>query len=66
MIELVPPAVLREARLEKFTVGGFTCPDCHGNGWYWSPRGKDYEKAPCKTCGGSKEVTAEVTVNWKA
>ena len=65
MIELMPPAVFREARPEKFTVSGFTCPECNGNGWYWRPCGKDYEKAPCKTCGGTKVVSAEVTVRWR-
>lgn len=65
LIELVPPAVFREARPERFTVMGFVCPECHGNGWWWKGDGKDYEKAPCRVCGGTGEVDAEVTVNWK-
>ena len=64
MIELFAPAVLREHRPEQFTVKGFSCPECHGNGWWWKSDGKDYEKTPCRACGGSGEVSAEVTVRW--
>ena len=72
MIELAPPAVFRESRPERFTVAGFTCPVCHGNGWGWrddvneplaSPDG--WMKVECPACGGTGEVYAEVTVNWK-
>lgn len=72
MIELMPPAVFREARPEKFTVSGFTCPECHGNGWGWvnapDDEGADrrgWVKRVCPVCGGTKEVSAEVTVRWR-
>ena len=71
MIELAPPAVFREARPEKFTVAGFTCPECHGNGWgYYSDPDdanadrRGWARKECPVCGGSREVTAEVTVRW--
>lgn len=66
MIELTPPAVFREARPERLTVSGFTCPECHGNGWFWSEDGGgDWEKKDCPVCGGTKEVTAEVVIRWR-
>ena len=72
MIELMPPAVFREARPEKFTVSGFTCPECHGNGWglYSDPDDEDADRRGwmrkvCPVCGGNKVVSAEVTVHWR-
>lgn len=72
MIELMPPAVFREARPEKFTVSGFTCPECHGNGWAVRFDDDDSDadrrgwvRKACPVCGGSKVVSAEVTVRWK-
>lgn len=74
MIELSAPSVLRENRPEKFSVVGFTCPNCNGIGWGWRRNdgtrfdwfdGGGFVKATCPTCGGTGEVDAEVTVNWK-
>lgn len=72
MIELSAPSVLREARPERFTAKGFTCPDCNGNGWGWrqddgNPDAdrRGWAKVTCPTCGGTGELDAEVTVNWK-
>lgn len=72
MIELSAPSVMREHRPEHFTVKGFTCPDCNGNGWGWRQDYSDpdagndgYVKKTCPTCGGTGEVAAEVTVSWK-
>ena len=72
MIELSAPSVMREHRPERFTVTGFTCPDCNGNGWGWrqDPDAEDgdrsgWAKVSCPTCGGTGEVDAEVTVNWR-
>jgi excinuclease UvrABC ATPase subunit len=71
IIELTPPAVFREARPEKFTVSGFTCPECNGNGWYWgcerdgAPSSDGWMKVVCPVCGGNKVVSAEVTVHWR-
>ena len=72
MIELSAPAVLRDHRPELFAVKGFTCPECEGNGWVWG-RDEDapdadcrgWAKKSCPTCGGTGELDAEVTVNWK-
>ena len=70
MIELQAPAVMREGRAEKFTVKGFTCPSCNGNGWHWAPDtdegSHDYTKKCCETCLGTGEVDAVVAINWKA
>ncbi len=72
MIELFAPAVLRENRPERFTVKGFTCPECHGNGWNLRQTFDDADvesrgwgKEVCPVCGGTGEIDAEVTVNWK-
>ena len=72
MIELSAPSVMREHRPERFTVTGFTCPDCNGNGWGWrqdpdnpEARQDGWLKKTCPTCGGTGEVDAEVTVNWR-
>mgnify|MGYP002622978181 FL=1 len=78
MIELSAPAVLREARPERFTVTGFTCPECNGNGWGWRqvPDGetagreladrRGWGKVCCPTCLGTGTVDADVTVSWRA
>jgi len=72
MIELSAPKVMREHRPERFTVQGFTCPECNGNGWNWrqSDDAIDVDqhgwgKHTCTVCGGTGEVDAEVTVSWK-
>jgi DnaJ-class molecular chaperone len=45
---------------------GHLCGYCQGNGWFW---GKDDPvgtvKEPCPMCGGSGELDAVITVNWK-
>ena len=72
MIELQAPAVMREHRPERFTVKGFTCPVCNGNGWHWGNTFDDadvdsrgWAHITCSVCGGTGEVDAEVTVEWK-
>ena len=72
MIELSAPKVFREHRPEHFAVKGFTCPECNGNGWCWREEINDplarpdgWLKVDCPVCGGTGEVDAEVTVNWK-
>ena len=66
-IEVEPPTVFREARPERFTVGGFTCPKCDGNGWVWRMNvdAPDWEQSSCPLCGGSCEVSADVTISWR-
>lgn len=67
MIELMPPDILMKEWSERFTVVGFVCPLCRGYGWHWKrvEKDKDFGKVPCRACGGTGEVDAEVTVNWK-
>lgn len=67
MIELFAPPVMREGRPEKFTVKGFTCPECHGNGWHWDVdfSGMCEVKEPCRACNGTGMVDAEVAVHWQ-
>lgn len=50
---------------EAFTIGGFRCNYCCGNGWFWkeSEFGSPY-KDPCPMCGGSGLMKARVTVAW--
>lgn len=58
---------MREHRPEKFTLKGFTCPECNGNGFGWCQvaGGDGWGRRACRICGGSGEVAAEVTVSWK-
>ncbi len=56
--------------VERFTLTGFACPECHGGRWYWGEEtdddaGPGWVKRPCPRCGGVGELDAEVTVNWK-
>lgn len=65
IILLESPQVIQADRPETFTVDGFSCPECKGQGWHWAEDGADYTKVPCKVCGGTGEICAEVTVNWR-
>lgn len=70
MIELQAPETMREHRAEGFIVKGFACPVCSGNGWNFAKDADecshDYVREPCKTCNGTGEVDAYVSVSWKA
>lgn len=67
MIELEAPPL---SMTEHYTLTGFVCPECHGMGWYWG-EGFDESgetgtvKCPCRRCGGTGQLDAEITVNWK-
>lgn len=57
---------------ETYTVDGFTCPECKGQGWVWREDPDDPDARPdgwirkaCPVCGGTGLIEAEVTVNWK-
>lgn len=64
MIELEPPGF--DLRKELLVSPGHRCGYCKGNGWFWDtdPHGEDIQK-PCPACGGSGEMDAVVTIEWK-
>lgn len=70
MIEVQAPPVMREGRTESFTVKGFMCPACDGNGWTWARDddecSPDYIRKCCAACHGTGEVDAVVAISWKA
>lgn len=51
---------------EVFVSSGHKCCYCQGNGYFW---GRDdvseAVKEPCPMCGGSGELDAIVTVEWR-
>lgn len=51
---------------ELFVSKGHKCCYCQGNGYFW---GRDdvseAVKEPCQMCGGSGELDAIVTVEWR-
>lgn len=66
IVELVHPSTMRTPGKEVLASTGHRCNYCHGNGWFWGT--DDYGesiKEPCPMCGGSGEVDAVVTVEWK-
>lgn len=60
-INLVPPGRLHK---EGFVSKGHVCGYCHGRGWFYGPLGTN-EPVVCPDCGGTGEVVAFVTVDWK-
>ncbi len=65
IILLDAPQVIQADRPETFTVEGFACPECKGNGWHWEELFNEYYKEPCQVCGGTGEVCADVTIRWR-
>lgn len=66
-IELVHPSHMRKPGKELLVSAGHVCSYCQGNGWFWGKDDAGEEvKIPCPMCGGSGEVDAVVTVEWKA
>ena len=71
IIELETPPYLTvgkpdEAALEVFCSPGHVCSCCNGNGWIWGENeiGEPIHK-DCPVCGGSGELEAVVTIEWK-
>ena len=66
-VVLVPPSHMQNGRnRELFVSPGYTCSYCHGNGWYWGMDDfRDSMKVTCPVCGGSGQLDAVVTVEWK-
>ena len=61
IINLVAPGRLHK---EGFVSKGHVCGYCRGKGWFYGPLGTD-ETIKCPDCGGSGEVMAVVSVDWK-
>lgn len=60
--KLYPGGPMRELLMSS----GHTCSYCHGNGYFWGHDELGHpEKSDCPVCGGSGELTAMVTVEWK-
>lgn len=52
---------------EVLHIRGLRCGYCQGNGYFWGMDGMGQGvKRPCPMCHGSKEVDAEVTIEYKA
>lgn len=70
-IELRPPKIWVGGGAEVIREGGFQCPECHANGYHWAldkndPTEHAEVKVPCRVCGGTGEVVAEVAIRWRA
>ena len=62
-----PPLFPKECPVERVEFGGFPCSYCHGNGWFWGTEEGSREDVhvSCPVCGGSGELDAIITVDWK-
>lgn len=60
-INLSPPGRIHR---EGFVSKGHTCGYCHGKGWFYGNPDSE-ESTRCPDCGGTGEVMAVVTVEWK-
>lgn len=49
-------------RAESFVSRGHVCGYCHGRGYFLGDRDTT---EPCPDCGGTGELMAVVTVDWK-
>lgn len=69
-VELCPPGYMRTGRPNKEVLvsNGHVCNYCQGNGWFWGDDENTHEriKKDCPVCGGSGQLDAVVTVEWKA
>lgn len=63
-VELQPPGL--DFKKELLVSPGHRCGYCKGNGWFRDSyiHGED-TKTACPMCGGSGEVDAIVTIEWK-
>lgn len=61
IINLTPPGRIHK---EGFVSKGHVCGYCHGKGWFHGDLHTD-ETVPCPDCGGSGEVMAIVSIDWK-
>ena len=63
----LPPICARGLTGENFVSTGHKCGYCKGNGWFWGTEEGSREDVhvPCPVCGGSGELDAIITVDWK-
>lgn len=63
-VELRPPSC--DITKEVHTSLGHVCEYCHGVGYFASNFPLlDDEPSPCPVCGGSGQVDAIITIEWK-
>ena len=65
ILELHPPD--GEASKECLTSPGHVCGYCNGKGYFTLPKGhQEVETRGCPVCGGTGQVDAKITIEWKA
>jgi excinuclease UvrABC ATPase subunit len=67
-LEICPPAYMcKGPNHENFVSTGHKCGYCKGNGWFWGTEEGSREDVhvSCPVCGGSGELDAIITVDWK-
>lgn len=67
-LEICPPAYMcKGPNRENFVSTGHKCDYCKGNGWFWGTEEGSREDVhvSCPVCGGSGELDAIITVDWK-
>lgn len=67
-LEICPPAYMcKGPNRENFVSTGHKCGYCKGNGWFWGTEEGSREDVhvSCPVCGGSGELDAIITVDWK-
>ena len=65
-LELVTPSFMSKGRNREMLVSpGHKCGYCQGNGWFWGEEHHESVKVNCPVCGGSGQLDAIVTVDWK-
>ena len=65
-LELVPPT---NGHLQEEMMGGeCECPNCHGEGWYWTedPVTTESRKYKCGSCHGKGKVVPYIFIRWVA
>lgn len=65
---ICPPAYMcKGPNRENFVSTGHKCGYCKGNGWFWGTEEGSREDVhvSCPVCGGSGELDAIITVDWK-
>lgn len=62
IVEIKPPS--DSLVHEKRRYENFTCPQCHGLGYFLTYKGHEREQVACPHCDGTGKVKAEVIINW--
>lgn len=67
-IELSAPKLMFDGPVrEVYHSGPYVCPRCGGKGWNWGCdlSTGEFIEVPCECCGGSGEVEAIVSIEWR-